>query len=757
MRRPVKLPGPRSTQIAPSRPASGAGSGRARRRSARAAIPTSRRARPLPRRSPPAARHGDAGDRRAGCRRRAPANDRARTARRHAGLSHPAHVIGRRAPSSAYKKESARHVNTQPCAAHADAAPLPPGEGGAPRRASCSIGWATSSRCSTRTPRRRRRFSRWRSPRANAAPRAKRRCAACRTTRSTATSASWCAPDSRSRSATRSRTPRRPRVWSGARSRASSRPARSASPSCSRARRRTSWRASGLARRGDGRRGAFLDVSTGKLLVHRWRDGRRRGGRASPFCAARAGVRRGGAAGATVGLGAIASGGCRSPLDADDRCPTRGRAGDLLERQFGAPAARASGSRPGSRRRCAAAAALDYARRRRRARSRTCATLAVLEEHDFLVLDDTTLANLEVVRALRDGRPAGHPAPAPRPTARRRWAARRLRAGWCVPLRRPRADRWRATTRSRSCAATRARRDELRALLGQIADLERLLARAALGSLHRATPARCATSLREAPRVHERSPAAARRCSARWRAPTRAPTCWRRSTRAWSTEPPAALRDRRRDRRRRRRRARPLPLAGRATASATSRRSRRASASAPASPRSRSATTRCSATTSRSPTRTGARVPDDYQRRQTLTNAERYVTPRAQGARGARSSAPRSAWRSSSPSTSRALRRARSRARRDSARAGATRWRTLDALARSPRSRSRHGYARPRMVEPGAGSAHPRRAPSGGRGGAARATLRAERHRPRCRRARRSCSSPAPTWAASPPICARWR
>jgi DNA mismatch repair protein MutS len=42
---------------------------------------------------------------------------------------------------------------------------------------------------------------------------------------------------------------------------------------------------------------------------------------------------------------------------------------------------------------------------------------------------------------------------------------------------------------------------------------------------------------------------------------------------------------------------------------------------------SRSATTACTATTSRSAAATPSQVPDDYQRRQTLKGAERYITP----------------------------------------------------------------------------------------------------------------------------------
>ena len=50
-------------------------------------------------------------------------------------------------------------------------------------------------------------------------------------------------------------------------------------------------------------------------------------------------------------------------------------------------------------------------------------------------------------------------------------------------------------------------------------------------------------------------------------------------------------------------------------------------ASGRASHRSRSASTRSSATTSRSPTPTAQRIPDDYIRKQTVKNAERYITP----------------------------------------------------------------------------------------------------------------------------------
>ena len=46
-----------------------------------------------------------------------------------------------------------------------------------------------------------------------------------------------------------------------------------------------------------------------------------------------------------------------------------------------------------------------------------------------------------------------------------------------------------------------------------------------------------------------------------------------------------------------------------------------------ASPTSRSASTRSSATTWRSPTSTGEKIPAEYIRKQTVKNAERYITP----------------------------------------------------------------------------------------------------------------------------------
>ena len=78
---------------------------------------------------------------------------------------------------------------------------------------------------------------------------------------------------------------------------------------------------------------------------------------------------------------------------------------------------------------------------------------------------------------------------------------------------------------------------------------------------------------------------------------------------ALTDRPPAALADGGRHPPRLRRRARRTARTSATAASSTSPRSSSGSGSAPASPRSRSATTRCSATSSRSPTRTGRGCP----------------------------------------------------------------------------------------------------------------------------------------------------
>ena len=132
------------------------------------------------------------------------------------------------------------------------------------------------------------------------------------------------------------------------------------------------------------------------------------------------------------------------------------------------------------------------------------------------------------------------------------------------------------------------------------------------------------------------------------------------------------------------------------------------------------------------------RVPADYIRKQTLVNAERYVTPRSRSWRS-RSSPPRSGR---SQLEQRAL-PASSSATIAAAAAGLTALAaalgTLDALAAFAEVAARQRYVRPDHGDRRRADRHPRRAPSGGGAGEPR-RLRAQRRRARRRAARRSCS-----------------
>ena len=246
--------------------------------------------------------------------------------------------------------------------------------------------------------------------------------------------------------------------------------------------------------------GAFLDVSTGKLLVHRWQT-------PQDALADLAVLRPRELVFAEeelpplVGEWADRERVCRSLLEADDRLgPEASR--KLLERQFQTASVKGFGLDSGEPAALATASALDYARRTQKSELLHVREVEVVEEHDFLVLDDTTLANLEVVRALRGGGRQG--------TLLQRldltqtaMGGRRLRS-W---LQRPSIDREQIAARHdavEELVDDALRRDELRALLGRVADLERLLSRAVLGTLQPRDAGALRESLREAGRVRER-------------------------------------------------------------------------------------------------------------------------------------------------------------------------------------------------------------------------------------------------------------
>ena len=150
-------------------------------------------------------------------------------------------------------------------------------------------------------------------------------------------------------------------------------------------------------------------------------------------------------------------------------------------------------------------------------------------------------------------------------------------------------------------------------------------------------------------------------------------------------------------------------------------------------------------------------VPADYQRRQTLKNAERFITPElkafedkalsAQRARaGAREGALRAAARRAA-----AAPRARSGAL---ARALAA----LDALAALAERRARCDWCRPQFVARAAASRSSAAATRSSRRACPRPAARLHGQRLPARRAHAACSSsPARTWAARAPSCARSR
>ena len=245
-------------------------------------------------------------------------------------------------------------------------------------------------------------------------------------------------------------------------------------------------------------------------------------------------------------------------------------------------------------------------------------------------LDEMTRRNLELVESLRAAEPTRARCSRVLDRTLTPMGARLLRQWLLAPLVE------RAAIEARLDAVAALVRDPiaraaLRDALDGVRDIERLGGKAAAG---RATPRELARAGRSLARLPAVERAAARRWPRRARigAMHDAVGRVRRARRRRSLDDAGGAATRR-DRRRGDDRARRRPGARRAarrcaTAARTpSRRSRPRNVRAPGSPRSRSATTRCSGTSSRSANANRHLVPADYQRRQTLTGGERYVTP----------------------------------------------------------------------------------------------------------------------------------
>ncbi|MDX1385005.1 MAG: DNA mismatch repair protein MutS, partial [Thermoanaerobaculia bacterium] len=224
--------------------------------------------------------------------------------------------------------------------------------------------------------------------------------------------------------------------------------------------------------------GAFLDVSTGKLVIHRWRSAEEAvedlavlqpselvfGEKELP---------------ADLGTWAELQKVCRSPV-ADRDLMTPRVATRLLESQFEVASLRGYGLADDEPATLATATALRYARDTQKSGLDHVRDLRIHEERSSMVLDETTLHNLEVVQSQRGGRRGSLLGVVDR--TRTGMGGRELRS-WLLQ---PSLDRREILRRHDAVEELHDRgdrRDTVAAGLERISDLERLLSRAVLGAM----------------------------------------------------------------------------------------------------------------------------------------------------------------------------------------------------------------------------------------------------------------------------------
>ena len=248
---------------------------------------------------------------------------------------------------------------------------------------------------------------------------------------------------------------------------------------------------------GDEGAGAFLDVSTGAFFLRRFRSEAdpQRGGEArtaesrtaEALCLEDLGVYRPrevlyDPAGLPAAVQKVVDleVACRTSLDGD-RYFDRERAADLLRDHFAAATLRGFGLADDEPAVLAAAAALAYAKATQFSELKHVASLAIREGDEAMVIDATTLANLEIFRNQREGsRKATLLSVLDRSATP---AGGRLLRDW---LRRPLRDPAKIALRHDAVAELIARpaiREEVRAALEMVGDPERLLSRAVLGTM----------------------------------------------------------------------------------------------------------------------------------------------------------------------------------------------------------------------------------------------------------------------------------
>jgi DNA mismatch repair protein MutS len=271
-----------------------------------------------------------------------------------------------------------------------------------------------------------------------------------------------------------------------------------------------------LAWDGEPGAGAFLDVSTGDFFVRRWGTAEEAADDLALLRPREALLADGGVP-AAVREWAERDCPCVTPL-AGDRLLDPRRAAELLQRHFGTATLRGFGLQPDEPAALAAATALAYARETQRSELSHVQTLSVREAGDRLILDAATLSNLEVFRpasgAAAAAAPAGAAAPSSSSAAGRRRATllgvldrtttppggRTLREWLLRPLRDPQAIARRHEAVA-ELAADHPRRERLRDRLARAGDPQRILARAVLGTLSPREAAALRDGLAEAPAI----------------------------------------------------------------------------------------------------------------------------------------------------------------------------------------------------------------------------------------------------------------
>jgi DNA mismatch repair protein MutS len=230
---------------------------------------------------------------------------------------------------------------------------------------------------------------------------------------------------------------------------------------------------------GHGGGGAFLDVSTGRFFLRRWRRTVEAVEDLELLRPREALFPEGGLPDELASWLESRSL-CRTAL-APEEVPGAREAGANLGRQLGVATLDGFGLEPGEPAVVAAACALTYARETQRAELGHVRSLELQESSEALALDATTLANLEVLRNLREGGRAGTLLSVLDRTVTPP-GARLLRDWLCRPLLSVEAIARRHDAVAELVSAM-PRRERLRQELSAVGDLERLAARAVLGTL----------------------------------------------------------------------------------------------------------------------------------------------------------------------------------------------------------------------------------------------------------------------------------